>query len=121
MGAPLKEIKREDYIRVKLTAEEKEGLIDMVKASNYKNISSLVRDVTLKGQYKVVTIDKNLINRNDLLLQQTRNIGNNFNQLLKLLNSKKINYFTKNDIEIIKLNLFDIKSSYNNIENYFKK
>lgn len=121
MGAPLKKIKRNDKLVVQLYPSEKKKIIDIVEKSAYNNTSDFVRDVTLNGIYKVVTIDNDLINRNDLLLQQVRNIGNNFNQLLKNIHSKKLSYFTQEDIKNVTENLNEIKDIYTKIESYFNK
>jgi len=120
MAAPIKEVKRNEEVKVKLYPKEKEDLIKIFDNSAHANMSEMVRHVLFKKKIRVVSIDNELINRNALLIQQTRNIGKNFNQLLKLLHSKKLNYFTTSDVNNIVKNLEDIKKTYNAIEEYFK-
>lgn len=120
MGAPLKKIKRNEVLYVQVYPDEKRDIKRISDNSIYQNVSEFVRDVTINGKFKVISIDQDLVNRNDLLLQQVRNVGNNFNQLLKLLHSKKLDYFTKDDVKLITNNLSDIKDIYNNIELYYK-
>ena len=105
------------YVRVSI--DEMNVVKEKVANSIYNNSSDFVRDVILNNEYKVVTIDQELLNRNDLLLQKTRKIGNNFNQLLTLLHSKKLTYLTNEDLHILLKNLNDIKDLYTNIEDYF--
>jgi len=120
MAAPIKEIKREEVIKVKLYPDEKEQLKTMLAGSSHPNMSIMVREILFKGEIKVVSIDNDLVNRNGLLLQQVRNIGKNFNQLIKLLHSKKLNYFTTKDVNTIGDDIKEIKSVYTSIEQYFR-
>lgn len=119
MAAPTKEIKRDDNIQVKLYSKEKEDLKKMLSGTIHSNMSEMVRSVLFKGELKVVTVDRELENRNALLLQQARNIGNNFNQFIRLLHSKKLNYFTTSDVNNIRSSLEEIVSIYSSIEQYF--
>jgi len=120
MAAPIKEIRREEVMKVKLYPDEKEQLKTMLAGSSHPNMSTMVREILFKGEIKVVSIDNDLINRNGLLLQQVRNIGKNFNQLIKLLHSKKLNYFTTKDVNNIGEDIKEIKAIYASIEQYFR-
>lgn len=114
MGRPEKEIKRDTYVKIYLTQKEKDNLKNQCKSSAYPNLNEMLRDKIFNSRYKVVTLDANLARETAILITESKRIGNNFTQLLKLLHSKKLNYFTKEDVESIKINL-------NSISKHFKK
>jgi hypothetical protein len=81
----------------------------------------MMRDILLKKQFKVLTLDNELKEERNKIIEECRRIGNNFNQLIKLFNQKKLNYFTENDVQRIHLNVEMIKDLYLLIEKNVKK
>lgn len=115
-GRPNKEIKRNKEKRVLFTEDEFEQLNNMLKDSIYYSMNEMIRDILLKKQYKVVTLDNELRQERNLIIEECRRIGNNFNQLIKIFNQKKLDYFTEKDIHFIIINIEQIKILYSRIE-----
>jgi hypothetical protein len=120
-GRPNKEIKRTKEKRVLFTEDEFEQLNNMFKDSIYYSMNEMIRDILLKKQYKVVTLDNELRQERNFIIGECRRIGNNFNQLIKNFNQKKLDYFTEKDIHFIKLNIEQIKMLYSKIEEDVRK
>lgn len=120
-GRPNKEIKRTKEKRVLFTEDEFEQLNNMFKDSIYYSMNEMIRDILLKKQYKVVTLDNELRVERNRIIEECRRIGNNFNQLIKNFNQKKLDYFTEKDIYFIKLNIEQIKMLYSKIEEYIRR
>ena len=115
-GRPKKEIKRTKEKRVLFTEDEFEQLNKMFKDSIYHSVNEMIRDILLKKKYKVVTLDNELREERNIIIGECRRIGNNFNQLIKYFNQKKLDYFTEKDILFIKINIERIKMLYVKIE-----
>lgn len=120
-GRPYKEIKRTKEKRVLFTEDEFEQLNNMFKDSIYYSMNEMIRDILLKKQYKVVTLDNELRVERNRIIEECRRIGNNFNQLIKNFNQKKLDYFTEKDILFIKLNIEQIKILYSKIEENIRR
>ena len=72
----------------RLNAVDSVRLENMFDLSGYKNKSHFIRDKVLKSDFKILTTDKVLGDYLILLSQmrgQFRGIGNNYNQVLRLL------------------------------------
>lgn len=121
VGRPDLEIKRDKTKLVLFTSAEFEKMNMLFSESSYQNVNDMIRDVLLNGNYKVITLDQDLKVEMTYLVEQTRRIGNNFNQLIKQFNQKKLNYFTEDDIKKLISNTDDIKELYIKIENIIKK
>jgi hypothetical protein len=119
-GRPSTEIKRDKEKRILFTKSEFKQLEIIFKESIYVNMNDMIRDILLKNEYRVVALDKDLLNHKNLLLEECKRIGNNFNQMIKLFNQKKLNYFTKEEIQKMIFNIEEIKKLYINIEHSFK-
>lgn len=122
MARPKIDNKREKRIQISITNEEFKILNKKyLDSKNYQSLNEMIRDLLLKSQYKVVTTDLNLLAEASLLIGSVRKIGNNFNQLLKHLNQKKLDSFSTDEKNLILFNLQEIKNYYIKIENYFSK
>ena len=122
MARPKIDNKREKRIKINFTNEEFEILNKKyLDSKNYQSLNEMIRDMLLKSQYKMVTTDLNLLAEASLLIGSVRKIGNNFNQLLKHLNQKKLDSFSTDEKNSILFNLQEIKNYYIKIENYFAK
>ena len=121
-GRPKIENKREIRIKINFTKEEF-GILNKryLESRIYHSLNEMIRDLLLKNQYKVVTTDQNLLVESTILICSVRKIGNNFNQLLKHLNQKKIDNFSTDEKNIIIFNLQEIKKFYIKIEGFFDK
>jgi hypothetical protein len=122
MARPKIDNKREKRIKINFTNEEFENLNKKYSDSKiYHSLNEMIRDMLLNHQYKVVTTDLNLLAETSLLIGSVRKIGNNFNQLLKHLNQKKLDNFSTDEKNSILFNLQEIKNYYIKIENYSAK
>lgn len=115
-GRPITEIKRDKEKRILFTECEFEQLNKLYKESTYVKMNDMIRDILLKNEYKVITIDQDLLNHKNLLLEECRRIGNNFNQMIKLFNQKKLDYFTHDEIQKMLFNVQEIQKIYSKIE-----
>lgn len=120
-GRPNKEIKRTKEKRVLFTEDEFEQLNKMFKDSIYHSVNEMIRDILLKKEYKVVTLDNELREERNIIIGECRRVGNNFNQLIKNFNQKKLDYFTEKDILLIKINIEQIKMLYVKIEENIRR
>lgn len=120
-GRPNKEIKRTKEKRVLFTEDEFEQLNNMLKDSIYYSMNEMIRDILLKKQYKVVTLDNELKQERNIIIGECRRVGNNFNQLIKNFNQKKLDYFTDKDIHFLKINIEQIKMLFGKIEENIKR
>lgn len=120
-GRPNKEIKRTKEKRVLFTEDEFEQLNIIFKDSIYYSMNEMIRDVLLKKQYKVVTLDNKMRQERNIIIGECRRIGNNFNQLIKNFNQKKLDYFTEKDIHFLKINIEQIKMLYEKIEENIRR
>lgn len=120
-GRPNKEIKRTKEKRVLFTEHEFEQLNNMLKDSIYYSMNEMIRDILLKKQYKVVTLDNELKQERNIIIGECRRVGNNFNQLIKNFNQKKLDYFTDKDIHFLKINIEQIKMLFGKIEENIKR
>lgn len=119
-GRPEKEIKRKKRKEFLLTDEEYKKLDKLFSDSSYQNMNYMIRDILLENKYEVITLDQNLRAEILTLIEQSRRIGNNFNQLIKHFNQKKLTYFTSDEIKKLLNTLEEIKHLYGAIENKIK-
>ena len=120
-GRPEKEEKRTKEKRILFTDQEFETLNKIYLDSKiYHNLTEMMRDILLKNEYKIITTDQKLALETNLLIGSVKKIGNNFNQLLKHLNQKKLDNFSKDEKDIIIFNLQEIRKYYIKIENFLK-
>lgn len=98
-GRPLlkEEDKKTEIIKVRVTKKEKKKVEKLLKKSNYRSISHMVREIVLEGRYKIVELDPEGSTKKMLLVSQAKAIGINFNQVVKMLNSKNTSYFSKSE------------------------
>ena len=108
-------------ILFRISTEEKKILNDLLAKSIHKKLSPLLRDLIFKSQVKMLSTDENLIREQGILISQSKKIGANFNQLVKLIHSKKLNYFTQDDIKNTLDLLKQIKNLYLKIANTSKQ
>lgn len=120
-GRPQKINKRDIRIQTYITQDEFELLnTKYIDSKIYHSLNEMVRDILLKNEYKIITTDQKLALETNLLLGSLNRIGNNFNQLLKHLNQKKLDNFSTNEKNIIIFNLQEIRKYYIKIENFLK-
>ena len=119
-GRPEKEIKRKKRKEFLLTDEEYKKLDKLFSDSSYQNMNYMIRDILLENKYEVITLDQNLRAEILTLIEQSRRIGNNFNQLIKHFNQKKLTYFTSDEIKKLLNTLEEIKHLFGAIENKIK-
>jgi len=111
-GAPKKEINRDKYIKIYLTSKEKQQIKLKLDKSIHNTFSDLARSILLKNEYKVVSIDEKLIDLNNQLIGETRKIGVNFNQLIKVFNTKKKDNFSQDDINKLLFLMQNIEKNF---------
>lgn len=115
-GRPEIEIKRDKSKLIYFTNAEFEQLNKMLTQGEYQNMNDMIRGILLNNQYKIITLDFDERIQRNILIEEARRIGNNFNQLLKHFNQKKLDHFTKEEISILNTNIIQIKTVYDKIE-----
>ena len=88
-GRPEIEIKRDKSKLIYFTNAEFEQLNKMLTQGEYQNMNDMIRGILLNNQYKIITLDFDERIQRNILIEEARRIGNNFNQLLKHFNQKK--------------------------------
>ncbi|MFH6956816.1 hypothetical protein ACHRV1_05365 [Flavobacterium aquidurense] len=119
-GRPTLEFKREKSKIIYFTSEEFEKLNLLFSESDYLSSSDMIRDILLNKKYRVVTFDNDARIRRGILVEEVRRIGNNFNQLIKSFNQKKLDYFTPTEISLLIQNIDEIKQVYIKIDECIK-
>ncbi|MFH6969846.1 hypothetical protein [Flavobacterium sp. FlaQc-28] len=119
-GRPEKEIKRSNNKKVMLSDDEYKKLNELFEKSDYTNMNSMIRDILLNNQYRIITFDNDARIKKGILIEEVRRIGNNFNQLIKSFHQKKLDYFTRTEISYLIKNIDDIKQIYSKIEECIK-
>jgi len=106
----------EDYRNYKvvgyLNDVEKAKFKELLANSVYRNQSEMIRDIILNNRYKVVSVDQNMVQEKAIIVTQIKKIGTNFNSLLRLLHTKKLNYFTQNDIKQLRESLISLNEFF---------
>ena len=115
-GRPEIEIKRDKSKLIYFTNAGFEQLNKMLTQGEYQNMNDMIRGILLNNQYKIITLDFDERIQRNILIEEARRIGNNFNQLLKHFNQKKMDHFTKEEISILNTNIIQIKTVYDKIE-----
>lgn len=122
MARPKKEEKREKRLMVNFTNSEYDILNKKYSESKaYHSLNEMMRDILLKNQYKTITLDQELLTYSIHLITAAKKIGNNFNQLLKHLNQKKLDTFSTEERNMMMFNLQEIKNFYLKLDDYLKK
>ena len=89
--------KRSSRIEIRLSEKEKQEFKHLLDTSVYKSYSDMIRDIVLLRDFKVRTLDPDLREEKSLLITEAKYLGNNFNQFLKQIHSKKLTYFTSSE------------------------
>ena len=122
MARPKKEQKREKRLMVNFTLSEYETLNKKYNESKmYHSLNEMIRDILLRGEYKILTKDQDLLTYSVHLITAAKKIGNNFNQLLKHLHQKKFDTFSTEERNIMMYNLQEIKNFYIKLDEYLRK
>lgn len=122
MARPRKENKRINEKRILFTNDELNILNKKYNESKmYHSLNEMIRDILLGNQYKIITKDQELLIYSIHLVTAAKKIGNNFNQLLKHLNQKKLDTFSTEERNIMMFNLQEIKNFYLKLDDYLKK
>lgn len=99
--------KRTHKVVFRVTEKEKEILAQKHQKSIYSTEAEMFRDILLNGKYKVKVLDPEKTEERLLIINEAKSIGNNFNQLVKKLNTKNTSYFSTADknsmVEQVKL------------------
>lgn len=120
-GRPKKDIIKDKGLYIKITDSEKNQIKNIFEASSYNSISKMILDIVINNKYETYSTDQSMYEKRTELLNESRRIGNNFNQLLKHFNQKKDTIFTEGDIKNIIKSLDEIKNIYENINKNFKE
>lgn len=120
-GRPEIESKRTKGKVLYFNSEEFEHLNVMYEEGQYQNLSDMIRDIIFNKQYVVISLDNNARNQRGVLIEEVKRIGNNFNQLIKGLNQKKIEHLTNEEKNILIVLLTQIKKIYADIHEQIEK
>lgn len=96
--------------------KELEILNQRFSQGEYLSFNDMIRDILINNRYKIITLDFDAKIQRNILIEETRRIGNNFNQLVKLFNQKKLDHFTKEEIVVLNAIVIQIKNIYDKIE-----
>ena len=96
--------------------KELEILNQRFSQGEYLSFNDMIRDILINNRYKIITLDFDAKIQRNILIEETRRIGNNFNQLVKLFNQKKLDHFTKEEIVVLNTVVIQIKTIYDKIE-----
>lgn len=119
-GRPESKIKRDKEKRILFTDLEFNIINKMFEESDYTNMNNMIRDILLNRQYRVVTFDNDARIKKGILIEEVRRIGNNFNQLVKSFNQRKMDSFTQAEIYHLIKNVDEIKEVYVKIEDVIR-
>lgn len=111
-GRPKSPIKRNREKKLYFTNQEFEYLESLFSESDYCNISEMLRDIILNKKYKIISNNREERIQRTIILEQVKRIGNNFNQLIRSFNQRKMDSLSKNDIDMLHKNIIDIKNIY---------
>ncbi|WP_432221782.1 hypothetical protein ACRASX_14775 [Flavobacterium sp. TMP13] len=92
-------------------------LNEMLNEGEYRCLNDMMRDILINRQYKIITCNFDARNQRNILIEEVRRIGINFNQLVKHFNQKKLDNFTKEEITVLIAITNQIKIIYDKIEN----
>ena len=116
-GARPKIIQKRNIRRtIRFNDKELEILNQRFSHGEYLSFNDMIRDILINNRYKIITLDFDAKIQRNILIEETRRIGNNFNQLVKLFNQKKLDHFTKEEIVVLNTVVIQIKSIYDKIE-----
>lgn len=121
MSRPENIIKRKNRKEILFSDEEFVKINSLFLESDYNNINSMIRDILLNNEYRVVTFDNDSRIQRGILIEEVRRIGNNFNQLMRSFNQRKMDSFSKSEITLLLKNLDEIKIVYYKIEDIANK
>ncbi|MBE7634983.1 hypothetical protein G1K75_12075 [Tenacibaculum finnmarkense] len=114
-------LKRSLTINLKVNTSEKK-YIDTLLSENeyYKDRNTMLRDIVINGEYVVRELKEDRLKLIELqdLKKELHGIGLNFNQIVKHINTKKLNYFTQEDKKNTANSLIELNKSLSNIH-YF--
>ncbi|SHL93949.1 hypothetical protein SAMN05443543_107138 [Flavobacterium flevense] len=120
-GRPKVEDKRKIGKTIWFTESENKILTTLLTEGEYQSYNELIRDIVINKKYQVISLDSDSRIQKNILIEQTRRIGNNFNQLIKHFNEKKLDHFTKEEILALLKLLNDIKIIYERIQKTIKE
>lgn len=116
-GRPEIETKRDKKKLLYFTNEEFQSVENLFSESDYNSINEMIRDILLNNKYKIIATNREERIQRTVILEQVKRIGNNFNQLIKSLNQRKMDSLSSNDIAVLHKNIIEIKNVYIEINN----
>jgi hypothetical protein len=125
-GRPLikDSLKREFTINLKVNTVEKEYIDTLLLESDfYNDRNSMLRDIVINENYTVRELKEDRFKLIELqkLKKELHGIGLNFNQTVKHINSKKLNYFTQEDKKQTASSLIKLNNSLEKIYSFLTK
>ncbi|OXB08410.1 hypothetical protein B0A81_08825 [Flavobacterium plurextorum] len=120
-GRPKKEIKKNFRKEILFSGDEFKLITIMFSESDYNNMNDMIRDILLKKKYRIVTFNNDARIEKNILIEEVRRIGNNFNQLIKSFNERKMDSFSKIETEMLLKSLAEIKEVFFKIEDIAKE
>ena len=116
----MKENNKNEIIRIRLTSEEKDSLIKIYKEKGFSSASNFIRSLVFG---KIIGENQQEQEKKDLrdLVYELNRIGNNFNQLVKLLHTRKVEYISEIELDLLKENIKNIGAVYAKIDESLSK
>lgn len=106
-----------EHLKIRISPSDKNRMKEKLLKSNYKGFGEMILDNVLNNKHEIITLDQNLQREYLQVITELKRIGTNFNQLNKSINSKKLNYFTQEDVKNISKSLKEINDFYSDNKN----
>lgn len=115
-GRPLlpENMKRSHVIKITFNDIEFAQIHKLFEESEqYKSIASFIRETVITGNYVIKNLNEDRLKLIEMAHLNTNinGVGSNFNQLMKHINSKKLNYFTEKDKKDLANEMFKLNDS----------
>jgi hypothetical protein len=120
-GRPKTKNNRVFSVRFSVNKEEHEIINTLFNNSSYLKKSDMYRDIIFNNEYKFVTTDNDMLLARTKLYSEVNHIGNNFNQLVKNMNQKKAESFSKDERQKLLYLMQQIEIKYKEILENIKK
>lgn len=105
-------------INLRLDSREYDLLVKMYGESGFSNRSNFIRKLIFTG--KIVKEEDSKKDLRDLVYELNR-VGNNFNQVVKLLHTRKVAYIGEVELDLLKESIKNIGLIYAKINAFLEK
>lgn len=108
---------KDSSIKIRLSSKEKDLLVKIYKGNGFSNASGFIRSLVFG---KVICENQEKKDLRDLVYELNR-VGNNFNQVVKLLHTRKVAYIGEVELDLLKESIKNIGLIYAKINAFLEK